>query len=144
MPGMEAISTPDPAARRRSPLVLLALAACLALAALAPAAAQASPAVALGDDSLTTFDTGNPGAAGAPLAVTGLTAGATLVGTDFRPQNGFRYGLGFGGGPAGSVQLYLISLRTGQATAVGTRASFEAPVAGTSFGFDFNPTVDRV
>src|SRR5262245_66518365 len=70
--------------------------------------------------------------------------GDNLVGIDFRPQNGYLYGLGFGGGAAGSAQVYSISARTGTATAVGARATFDTAITGTGFGFDFNPTVDRI
>jgi hypothetical protein len=132
----------------RSLLILVA-----AVAALFPASAVAAPgtvAVALTGNSLITLDPANPGAAGAPVAVTGLTAGDSLVAIDFRPQNGFLYGLGRNSG-AGTVQLYAISYRTGVAAALGSPGTFvasdgvtPAPVAGTNFGFDFNPAVDRV
>jgi hypothetical protein len=84
--------------------------------------------------------------------VTGIAAGDTLVAIDVRPQNNRLYGLGFNSG-AGTVQLYHIDLGSGvpRAFAVGTTGSFTAadgttpvPVAGTAFGIDFNPTVDRV
>jgi len=109
----------------------------------APAVEAGPVAYVLSNNSLIAIDSASPGAAGAPIAVTGLTAGDTLVGIDFRPQNGFLYGLGFNSG-AGTVTVYHVSHRTGQATAVGAPAAFDVPVTGTSFGFDFNPTVDRI
>ena len=116
-----------------------------------PAALEAGPvAYVLSNNSLIAIDTASPGAAGAPVTVTGLTAGDTLVGIDFRPQNGFLYGLGFNS-VTGTVTVYHVSHRTGQATAVGNPAAFvqadgvtPAPVQGIAFGFDFNPTVDRI
>ena len=88
-----------------------------------------------------------------PVALTGLNAGDTLVSIDRRPQNGFLYGLGYNGG-AGTVQLYTISSTTGVAAPIGATGTFIAsdgvtpvPVgvgASTTFGMDFNPTVDRV
>src|SRR5262245_42950672 len=101
---------------------------------------RAVPAVAfaLSNNSLIAFDTAVPGAAAAPVAVTGLNAGDNLVGIDIRPQNGFLYGLGFNTG-AGTVQLYSVSSRTGQATAIGTTGTFVSaggtpvPIMGTNF-----------
>lgn len=102
---------------------------------------------ALRNNTLIAFDTSNPDAAQTPLTLTGLSTGQTLVGIDFRPQNGKLYGLATDG--AGNVQLYGISTQTGVATAVGSAGSFTiggnpAPITGTNFGFDFNPTVDRI
>jgi hypothetical protein len=89
----------------------------------------------------------------APLPLSGINAGESIVSIDRRPQNGFLYGLGFNP-TAGSVQLYSISTVTGFATPIGASGTFvgadgvtPVPVgagAGTTFGIDFNPTVDRV
>ncbi len=82
-------------------------------------------------------------------AVTGLNAGDSLVGLDVRPLNRFLYGLGFNSG-AGTVQLYCINPENGRATAVGTSGTFvdavgnPITVQGPAFGFDFNPSVDRI
>ena len=118
--------------------------------------AGASPAAAgprafvLINNSLVTIDVANPPQVSPPLAIIGVNANETLVGIDFRPQNGYLYGLGFNS-LAGSVTLYTISFRTGVATPVGTSGTFVAadgttpvPIAGTGFGFDFNPAVDRI
>jgi hypothetical protein len=80
----------------------------------------------------------------APKAVTGLQAGDSLVGIDYRPATGQLYALGVNGA---SGRIYTINTATGAATAVGT--PFTMPQsAGTSpgkeYGFDFNPTVDRI
>ena len=136
--------------RRRS---RSALAAGLVVAAfglaLTPSSAGAAFGVALGtDNSLIPFETSNPAGAGAAIPVAGLTAGDSLVAIDFRPQNGFLYGLGFNS-VSGTVTLYSLSHRSGQATPVGAPVAFvndmniPRAVAGTAFGFDFNPTVDR-
>jgi Domain of unknown function (DUF4394) len=73
-------------------------------------------------------------------AVTGLAAGETLQGIDFRPANGLLYGLGRIG-TASAGQLYTIDFNTGAATAIGPRA---IPLSGDGFGFDFNPVPDRI
>ncbi|MGH7333676.1 MAG: DUF4394 domain-containing protein [Candidatus Rokuibacteriota bacterium] len=96
----------------------------------------------LGNDPLFELFTGTPNAV--PIrthrAVTGLAAGETLRGIDFRPANGLLYGLGrIGGDSAG--QLYTIDLDTGAVAPVGPRA---IPLNGSGFGFDFNPVPDRL
>lgn len=83
-------------------------------------------------------------------AVEGLAAGDDLVGVDFRPQNGYLYGLAFNDG-TGDLTLYNISIQTAPApnatsvfaTAVGA-ANADTFAPGTTFGFDFNPAVDRI
>jgi hypothetical protein len=69
--------------------------------------------------------------------ITGLQAGEAVLGIDFRPLNGQLYALG------SSNRLYTLNLASGAATAVGTTA-FTTALSGTDFGFDFNPTVDRI
>src|SRR5262245_37700109 len=80
----------------------------------------------------------------APKAVTGLQAGDKLVGIDYRPANGQLYALGVSGATG---RIYTINPLTGAASAVGT--GFTVPQspgasAGKDYGFDFNPTVDRI
>jgi hypothetical protein len=122
----------------------------LTLSGAREAAAQGAEAWVLSNDSLIKIDTANPSAAGTPVAITGLNAGDTLVGIDFRPINGYLYGLGFNS-VAGTVQLYNISFRTALATPIGASGTFVAAdgttpvvITGTGFGFDFIPTVDRI
>ena len=68
--------------------------------------------------------------------VTGLTGtDTTLVGIDFRVQDGKLYGVGNGGG------VYTIDPSTGQATFVN---ALTVPLTGTVFGVDFNPAADRL
>ncbi|WP_336702537.1 DUF4394 domain-containing protein [Chryseobacterium indologenes] len=69
--------------------------------------------------------------------VAGLQSGENILGIDFRPANGQLYALG------SSSRIYTINLGTGAATAVGT-TPFTTLLSGTDFGFDFNPTVDRI
>lgn len=74
-----------------------------------------------------------------PRVVTGLQAGETLVGVDIRPATGQLYGLG------STSRLYLIDTNTAVATSVSLAPFTPALQAGaTAFGFDFNPTVDRI
>ena len=80
--------------------------------------------------------------------LTGLEANETLVGIDYRspfkdtagvsnnvPVEGTLYGLGNLGG------LYSINPSTAVAT---KKAQLSVALAGTAFGIDFNPTVDRL
>ncbi|MDO9410937.1 DUF4394 domain-containing protein [Patulibacter sp.] len=115
----------------------------------AASAANSSAVVLTTDNKISTFETGFPAEAAAPVAVTGLATNDKLVGIDFRPQNGYLYGLGYAFNtttPASStIQLYAISVRTGLASALGDPIPVGGtPTATTSWGFDFNPTVDRV
>ncbi|RFS15012.1 DUF4394 domain-containing protein [Emticicia sp. C21] len=77
--------------------------------------------------------------AGTPVskAITGLQNGETILGIDMRPATGQLYALG------SSSRLYVINTASGAAAAIGT-APFATLLSGTSFGFDFNPTVDRI
>lgn len=70
-------------------------------------------------------------------AITGLQNGEGILGIDFRPLNGQLYALG------SSSRIYTINLGTGAATQVGS-GILSTPLVGTEFGFDFNPTVDRI
>ncbi len=69
-------------------------------------------------------------------SITGLPAGVTLKGIDFRPATGDLYGVG-----SDSV-VYRVSPGTGIAVAEGP--AFTPALRGRSFGVDFNPTVDKI
>lgn len=87
-------------------------------------------------NTLIRFDSATPGAVTTIGAITGLQAGEGLLGIDFRPANLLLYGLG------STSRLYTINTATGAATQVGSAGAFT--LTGTSFGMDFNPTVDRI
>lgn len=141
-----------------TPLVLSALAAALLAAGCSndnnDDAAEIAANVLLAGNQLAFLDVASPADGLVALgAVTGLTAGDTLVSIDRRPQNGFLYGLGYNA-TAGSVTLYAIHPDTRAATSLGLAGSFVDaggnPVAigggnpATRFEMDFNPAVDRV
>lgn len=88
-----------------------------------------------GSNNLQIFNPNNP----MPVskALSGLQSGETILGIDFRPANGQLYALG------STSRMYTINLGTGAATAVGT-SPFTTALLGTDFGFDFNPTVDKI
>jgi hypothetical protein len=68
--------------------------------------------------------------------ISGLPGGVTLRGIDFRPATGDLYGVG-----SDSV-VYRVNPQTGIAVAEGP--AFTPALRGTSFGVDFNPTVDKI
>jgi len=69
--------------------------------------------------------------------IEGIAAGETILGIDMRPFNGQIYALG------STSRIYTINASSGLATAVGA-AGFSPILEGASFGFDFNPVVDRI
>ena len=107
-------------------------------------AATVSPAVAAQtiyalttSDRLMRFSAGNACTISGNVSITGLAAGESLLGIDVRPATGQLYGLG------SSSRIYIIDPATGAATAVAA-AAFSPALSGSAFGFDFNPTVDRI
>ncbi|MCS7078927.1 MAG: DUF4394 domain-containing protein [Chloracidobacterium sp.] len=106
-------------------------------------------AFTLSNNRLIPISLNNPSNPSAPIPITGLADGETLVDIDFRPMNGLMYGLARNAG--GQVRLYCISHRTGTATPLTATAqglvaadgTTPIPVTGT-VGIDFNPAVDRL
>jgi hypothetical protein len=87
-------------------------------------------------NALYRFDLANNPTAFKSVAIAGLAAGDQIVGLDFRPATNELFGLGL------QSRVYAINPVTGVATQVGAAGAFT--LTGTSFGFDFNPTVDRI
>jgi hypothetical protein len=107
------------------------VAACLA--AFVPAAASAATIFGVDEtNNLVVFDSNTPGTIANSIAIVG--APSSFQALDFRPLNNVLYGLG-----ADRV-VYTINTVTGAAQAVSAALSIE----GSVFGFDFNPTIDRV
>jgi hypothetical protein len=88
-------------------------------------------------NQLSVFNAKNLATAKSTLAISNLTTGDNIIAIDFRPATGQLYGLG------SSSRLYAIDLTSGRANPLGA-AAFTPAVAGTTVGFDFNPTVDRI
>ncbi len=99
--------------------------------------AQAETIIALtSGNRLLTVESATPGDVAKAMAITGLPDAESLVAIDFRPSTGGLYALG------SSNRLYDIDPANGSATAIGAAGDFQ--LRGSSFGFDFNPTVDLV
>ncbi len=97
--------------------------------------------------NLVTFRSDTPGFIISATPITGVTTGQTLIGTDFRPNTGQLFGLGYDptvAFPAINSQLYTINTGTGAATAVGAAIALDLGGATDQIAFDFNPTVDRI
>jgi uncharacterized protein DUF4394 len=86
--------------------------------------------------ALVTFDSASPGALLTGVFLTGLQQNETILGIDFRPATGQLFGLG------STSRLYTINPATGASVAVG--GQFAPTLNGFSFGFDFNPVIDRI
>jgi hypothetical protein len=91
--------------------------------------------------SLVSFNAASPGTVLSSAPFTGLTAGQTLQGLDFRPATGQLYALGYNAAN-GQTQIYLVKTPTGMATPVGGPLTLATGMSNLSF--DFNPTVDRI
>ena len=90
-----------------------------------------------GGNSLLIFDPTNP--LTTTKTLTGLQPGENIVGLDSRPVNGQLFALG------STSRLYVVNVNNTNAwtvTQVGSAGAFT--LSGTDFGFDFNPTVDRI
>ncbi len=134
-------SSVQPPRRHAAGVKLFAAGAAALVAPLLAADAQAgrTAVVLTGDNRLARFDTDAPGTSEGSVAINGLDAEETLLGIDFRPaQPDQLFGLSSFG------QLYRLSAG-GSATKVGPALDPNVvALAGGSYGFDFNPVVDRI
>jgi hypothetical protein len=87
-------------------------------------------------NNLVEFGSGNPGTLARYVAITGMTAGASMVGIDFRPADGRLYGV------ATDSRVYTIDTLTGAASAVA--GAFTPGVSGEHFGLAFSGAQDRL
>ncbi len=119
--------------RLRTPLALA-----VALCAAGPAPALAAEAFygVTPDNQLVTFQSDSPGALRTAVPLTGLAPGERILGLDVRPRTGQLYALG------NTNRVYVVTPVSGAARPLGE--PFNPPLAGTSFGFDFNPQADQI
>ena len=108
-----------------------------------PLEQRIAPANAFGVTSagnLIRFDLATPGTIVSSVPIIGLSGSEAILGIDFRPATGELYGL------SSASRLYLLDYlgdpTAVQATPIGNAGAFE--LNGNIFGFDFNPTVDRI
>jgi hypothetical protein len=87
-------------------------------------------------NELVTYISGNPLIEKSAMSITGLATHEKMLAIDFRPATGQLYGV------STSSIIYSINLNSGMASPAGP--AFSPAITGTSVGFDFNPTVDRI
>jgi hypothetical protein len=87
-------------------------------------------------NQLIKFNARNPDRIRDIVSISGLPAGTTLRGIDFRPKTGDLYGVG-----SDSV-VYRVNPDTGIAISEGP--AFTPALRGKAFGVDFNPVVDKI
>ncbi|OGX89955.1 DUF4394 domain-containing protein [Hymenobacter coccineus] len=111
--------------------------------ALVPPSLQGLPA---GTQGLLAIDATSGFAVGFPVVVTGVAAGQTLVGMDFRPNTGQLFALGYDPTlTTSNARLYTLDPASAVATPVGAGPiTLNLGMVATRIGFDFNPTVDRI
>jgi hypothetical protein len=100
-----------------------------------PARAEKAVAVTV-SNRLIKFNAGQPGRILSSKPITGLQPGEQVLGIDYRVAKDALYALGSSG------RLYTLDEDTAAARPVGE--PFTVRLEGTEFGFDFNPTVDRI
>ena len=89
------------------------------------------------NNQLISFNSLTPNSISSSRAITGLAAGDTLLGMDFRPATGQLMALSSGN------RVYTINPITGAATQVGS-APFTPVLNSQTIGVDFNPVPDRI
>jgi Domain of unknown function (DUF4394) len=89
------------------------------------------------NNQLISFNSLTPNSISSSRAITGLVAGDTLLGMDFRPATGQLMAVSSGN------RIYAINPITGAATQVGS-APFTPVLNSQVIGLDFNPIPDRI
>lgn len=122
--------------KRLLSLAVVLLAACATTEdAVGPPAKEMIVAVTA-DNKLIRFNGGQPQRIQSSLTLKGLKAGEQVLGIDFRVARNQLYLL------ASSGQLYRVKLADASLEPIG--APVGLPASGGQWGFDFNPTVDRI
>lgn len=116
----------------------LAFCATLALTAAAVNAEELAIIVeSKGVQSLGLVDTITPNQAEIVAPITGLASGEKLLGLDYRPMTRALYAV------TSNDRLVIVDRHSGVVTPV-SGSPFTTILAGEHFGFDFNPTIDRI
>ena len=113
------------------------LAACAGMSEPQGAARKETIFAVTANMDLIKFNAGQPQRILSRQKVTGLGAGETLVGIDYRVARGVLYALSAQG------RLYTLDTASAALRPVGT-APAALPLWGPLFGFDFNPAADRI
>lgn len=97
---------------------------------------------ALAGNNLISMNLASPSSLVTVGTVTGIAAGQTIEGIDFRPNTGQLYAIGYNQ-TTGEARLYTINVSSAVASAIGVGPINLQPNMG-EVNFDFNPTVDRI
>jgi uncharacterized protein (TIGR03437 family) len=108
-----------------------------AKSAIAGAAIEGTIFAATAGNNLISFNQASPSAIIKSTPITNLQSSDQIVGIDFRPRTGQLFGI------SQNSRVYTIDPTTGAALVVGV-SPFTPALIGASFGFDFNPVVDRI
>ena len=122
-------------------LVAVVLATMAAFAAAQAQTCGTSPTIFaynFNNDHLLGFSASAPGTIVSDIQLTGINAGESLAGLDFRPANGQLYSVASDGT---TNRVVTINTTTGVVTAVGGTTPATVDIF---FGADFNPVVDRL
>ena len=92
------------------------------------------------NNHLVSFDASTPGTLISDIPLVGLAPSDSVLGIDFRPSTGQLYAMVDDGA---AQRMVTIAVSTGAVRPVNAANSTATP-AGTAFGVDFNPTVDRL
>jgi hypothetical protein len=126
---------------RKSLLSILFIAAFVLLNIGKPTPAQAQSGATVyavtTSNKLISFRVNSPGTLLSSFQITGLPDGVSIVGIDIRPATGRLIAL------SSASRLYTLDVNSGAANAI-SGGSFSPGLSGGAFGFDFNPTVDRI
>lgn len=87
---------------------------------------------------LVSWDSATPGTIVSGVAIGGLQPNEQIAAIDIRPATGELYALGT------FSHVYVINPANGGATLISPNPGFTPALNGSAFGFDFNPTVDRI
>ncbi len=88
-------------------------------------------------NELLRYKAGPPAQMVSLVPLTGLDSAEHMLAIDFRPANGFLYGV------SDYSQLYIIDPGSGQTKNI-SRGPFEPVIKGSAVGFDFDPVADRI
>ncbi|HVF77288.1 MAG TPA: DUF4394 domain-containing protein [Solirubrobacteraceae bacterium] len=122
---------------RRHVLVAAAATAAATSLAFAPAAFAESFVAADSANRLYTFDDRAPAKWTRSKPLDGLAEGERIVGLDVRPANRQLFAL------TNMGRLYVVQRSKARVTAL-SEGTLSPALSGIAFGFDFNPTVDRI
>lgn len=120
----------------RSRRLVAAAVTATALAVPATASAAEELAAVTNSNKVLTFGSDSPGNIDTAYPITGLPSGEKIVGIDTRPATGQLYALGKTG------RIYVLDAASGATRAV--TGPITPALSGSTFGFNFNPTVDRI